>query len=303
MTSAEVVTVAIKTWNRHVRDSFMSMWRNRFMSLAAIGAVTVTLLLVGVFMAVILNVNKIASDFENDVEIKVLINTTMNESKALELAQKVKKLPNVAEVRYVSKEEELKKVVDDFGEDLSLFDQENPLHNVLYVKASEPQKTAAVASQIEALKGTADVLYGKGQIDQLFHAIDTARTIGVVFSIVLLLIAVFLISNTIKLTIAARQHEIEIMKLVGATNRYVRIPFILEGMWLGLLGVIVPIGVLSIGYVSVYHNLSPLVQNEVFSFVAPANLVVPLITVLVLMGMSIGMFGSAMSVRKYLTVK
>lgn len=303
MTSVEVATMAIKTWNRHVRDSLTSMWRNRWMSLAAIGAVTVTLLLVGVFIAVILNVNKIASDFENDVEIKVLISTTMNESKALELTQKVKKLPNVAEVRYVSKDDELKKVVADFGEDLSLFDQENPLHNVLYVKASEPQKTAAVAGQIDALKGTDDVLYGKGQIEQLFDVVDTTRTIGIVFSIVLVLIAVFLISNTIKLTIAARQHEIEIMKLVGATNNYVRIPFMLEGMWLGLLGALLPVVAMSIGYVSVYHNLSPLVQNEVFSFVAPANLLALLITVLVLMGIIIGVFGSAMSVRKYLTVK
>lgn len=295
--------MAIKTWIRHLRDSFISIWRNRWMSLASVGAVTVTLLLVGVFVALILNVNKIASDFEKDVEVKVLIDTTMKETKALALAQKVKKLPDVAEVRYSSKEDELQKVVDDFGEDLSLVDQENPLHNVLYVKATEPQKTADVARQIDALKGTSEVLYGKGKIDKFFQMVDTTRTIGLVFIVALVLMAVFLISNTIKLTIAARQHEIEIMKLVGATNNYVRVPFMLEGMWLGLFGAVLPIIVVAAGYMSLYERLSPIVQNEVFSFLEPTNFLLRLSVILLAMGVVIGIFGSAMSIRKYLAVK
>lgn len=295
--------MAIKTWIRHLRDSFISIWRNRWMSLASVGAVTVTLLLVGVFVALILNVNKIASDFEKDVEVKVLIDTTMKETKALALAQKVKKLPDVAEVRYSSKEDELQKVVDDFGEDLSLVDQENPLHNVLYVKATEPQKTADVARQIDALKGTSEVLYGKGKIDKFFQMVDTTRTIGLVFIVALGLMAVFLISNTIKLTIAARQHEIEIMKLVGATNNYVRVPFMLEGMWLGLFGAVLPIIAIAAGYMSLYERLSPIVQNEVFSFLEPTNFLLRLSIILLAMGVVIGIFGSAMSIRKYLAVK
>jgi len=295
--------MAIKTWIRHLRDSFISIWRNRWMSLASVGAVTVTLLLVGVFVALILNVNKIASDFEKDVEVKVLIDTTMKETKALALAQKVKKLPDVAEVRYSSKEDELQKVVDDFGEDLSLVDQENPLHNVLYVKATEPQKTADVARQIDALKGTSEVLYGKGKIDKFFQMVDTTRTIGLVFIVALVLMAVFLISNTIKLTIAARQHEIEIMKLVGATNNYVRVPFMLEGMWLGLFGAVLPIIAVAVGYMSLYERLSPIVQNEVFSFLEPTNFLLRLSVILLAMGVVIGIFGSAMSIRKYLAVK
>lgn len=295
--------MAIKTGIRHLRDSFTSIWRNRWMSLASVGAVTVTLLLVGVFVALILNVNKIASDFEKDVEVKVLIDTTMKETKALALAQKVKKLPDVAEVRYSSKEDELQKVVADFGEDLSLVDQENPLHNVLYVKATEPQKTADVARQIDALKGTSEVLYGKGKIDKFFQMVDTTRTIGLVFIVALGLMAVFLISNTIKLTIAARQHEIEIMKLVGATNNYVRVPFMLEGMWLGLFGAVLPIIAVAAGYMSLYERLSPIVQNEVFSFLEPTNFLFRLSVILLAMGVVIGIFGSAMSIRKYLAVK
>jgi len=295
--------MAIKTWNRHIRSSMQTIWRNRWMSLASIGAVTVTLLLVGVFVAIIMNLNKIASDFENDVEIKVLINTNVKEKAIFAIQRAIKKMPDAEEVRYSSKEDELKKVVDDFGEDLSLFDQENPLHNVLYVKASEPEKTAQLAKEIDGMQGTYDVVYGKGKIEKLFNFVDTARTVGAIFIVVLVLIAVFLIFNTIKLTIAARRNEIEIMKLVGATNSYVRIPFMLEGMWLGMLGAIIPIVAVAISYVKVYDRVAPLVKNEAFSFIAPDNLLLMLSLSMLVMGIVIGVFGSAMSVRKYLAVK
>lgn len=295
--------MAIKTWNRHVRSSMQTIWRNGWMSLASIGAVTVTLLLVGVFVAIMMNLNKIASDFENDVEIKVLIDTDVKEKDVFVIQRMIKKMPEVDEVRYASKEDELKKVVDDFGEDLSLFDQENPLHNVLYVKASEPEKTAALAKAIDGMAGTYDVVYGKGKIDKLFHFVDTARTVGVIFIVALVLIAIFLIFNTIKLTIAARRHEIEIMKLVGASNSYVRIPFMLEGMWLGILGAILPIIIVAMTYVKVYDWVTPLVKNEAFSFIAPSQLLMTLSISMLLMGIVIGVFGSAMSVRKYLALK
>jgi cell division transport system permease protein len=295
--------MAIKTWNRHVRSSMQTIWRNGWMSLASIGAVTVTLLLVGVFVAIMMNLNKIASDFENDVEIKVLIDTDVKEKDVFVIQRTIKKMPEVDEVRYASKEDELKKVVDDFGEDLSLFDQENPLHNVLYVKASEPEKTAELAKAIDGMAGTYDVVYGKGKIDKLFHFVDTARTVGVIFIVALVLIAIFLIFNTIKLTIAARRNEIEIMKLVGATNSYVRVPFMLEGMWLGILGAIMPIIVVAITYVKVFDWVAPLVKNEAFSFIAPSQLLMTLSISMLLMGIIIGVFGSAMSVRKYLALK
>lgn len=295
--------MAIKTWNRHIRASLQTIWRNGWMSFASIGAVTVTLLLVGVFVAMIMNLNKIASDFENDVEIKVLIDTTVKEKDVFEMQRMIGKMPDVEKVRYASKDDELKKVVDDFGEDLSLFDQENPLHNVLYVKASEPEKTAKLAKEISNVVGTYEVVYGKEKVEKLFHFVDTARTIGMIFIVVLVLIATFLIFNTIKLTIAARRTEIEIMKLVGATNRYVRVPFMLEGMWLGMLGSILPIMLVAISYVNVYNRIAPLVKNEAFHFIEPSHLLGTLSVSLLLMGMIIGVFGSSLSVRKYLAIK
>lgn len=145
-----VTTVmSFNTMKRHFKESFISMVRNRWMSFASISAVTVTLLLVGVFLTIMMNLNKMSTDIKNDVEIKVLIDLSANETSEAELQQQVEKMPGVESVKYSSKKQELDKLVKDFGNDVSLFKQENPLHNVLYVKADDPEQTEKVAKEIE----------------------------------------------------------------------------------------------------------------------------------------------------------
>ncbi|MEG1463150.1 MAG: permease-like cell division protein FtsX, partial [Anaerorhabdus sp.] len=190
-----------KTFSRHIKESFTTMGRNRWMSFASISAVTVTLVLVGVFLVIMMNLNKVASDIENDVEIKVLVDLGVNETQEIELQQKIENMDDVESVKYSSKKQELEKVQKDFGNDFELTKQENPLRNVLYIKATDPKKTESVAKAIKALDGTYDVKYGKGKIEKLFSVIDTSRNIGVVLIVALLLIATYLISNTIKITI------------------------------------------------------------------------------------------------------
>lgn len=297
------VTTAMKarTLNRHFRESIKSIGRNGWMTFASVSAVTVTLLLVGVFMVIMMNLNKVATDLENDVEIKVLIDLQADEKAESTLQQQIKDLSGVESIKYSSKEHELNGLVKDFGEDLSLFKQSNPLRNVLYVKAENPQQTAKVAKQIDALDNTYEVLYGKGKIEKLFNFLNISRNVGIVLIIALLLTAMFLISNTIKITITARRKEIEIMKLVGATNWFVRIPFVLEGMWLGLLGSIIPIVVISILYVQLYNTLAPKLQGEIFQLLdKPFIFEVDLL--ILVMGVVIGIWGSFMSVRKFLKI-
>lgn len=297
------VTTAMKarTLNRHFRESIKSIGRNGWMTFASVSAVTVTLLLVGVFMVIMMNLNKVATDLENDVEIKVLIDLQADEKAESTLQQQIKDLSGVESIKYSSKEHELNGLVKDFGEDLSLFKQSNPLRNVLYVKAENPQQTAKVAKQIDTLDNTYEVLYGKGKIEKLFNFLNISRNVGIVLIIALLLTAMFLISNTIKITITARRKEIEIMKLVGATNWFVRIPFVLEGMWLGLLGSIIPIVVISILYVQLYNTLAPKLQGEIFQLLdKPFIFEVDLL--ILVMGVVIGIWGSFMSVRKFLKI-
>lgn len=295
-----------RTIKRHFRESFKTLSRNGWMTFASISAVTVTLLLVGVFAIIMMNLNKVADDIENDVEIKVLIDIIEDPNQAKEAEDKlisdIEKLPEVKEVKYSSKENELNLLIEDFGDDLSLFEQSNPLRNVLYVKASDPQQTAKVAKKIDALDNTYEVVYGEGKVEKLFSFLNTSRNVGLILIVGLLFTAIFLISNTIRITIIARRDEIEIMKLVGATNSFVRIPFVLEGMWLGVLGSIIPIAVVSIVYYNVYNVLQPRLHGELVQLLDLSPLLYQVNALILVLGIFIGVWGSFMSVRKFLKI-
>ncbi len=298
-----VTTVmSFNTMKRHFKESFISMARNRWMSFASISAVTVTLLLVGVFLTIMMNLNKMSTDIKNDVEIKVLIDLSANETSEAELQQQVEKMPGVESVKYSSKKQELDKLVKDFGNDVSLFKQENPLHNVLYVKADDPEQTEKVAKEIEKNPAVDTVKYGKDKIEKLFNVLNISQKVGIVLIIALLLTATFLISNTIKITITARRREIEIMKLVGATNSFVRVPFILEGMWLGAIGSILPIIGVTTLYSIVHSSLAPKLESSVVQILDVMPFILEVDIILLVMGVLIGVVGSFMSVRKFLKV-
>lgn len=303
----EVTTVMKgRTIRRHFRESFKSLGRNSWMTFASISAVTVTLLLVGVFSVIMMNLNKVATDLENDVEIRVLIDIVADEEQAKlvedQLLDEIHSLPEVAEVDYSSKEDELGKLIKDFGDELSLFEQNNPLHNVLYVKAVDPQQTATVAAQIDKFENTYKVMYGEGKVEKLFNFLNISRNVGLILILGLLFTAMFLISNTIRITIIARKDEIEIMKLVGATNSFVRIPFVLEGMWLGILGSIIPMIIVTVTYLNVHSLLTPKLQGELLQLLAVGPLMFKVNALLLLIGMFIGIWGSFMSVRKFLKI-
>ena len=295
-----------RTLARHIRESFKSLGRNNSMTLASISAVTVTLLLVGVFTVIMLNLNKVATDLENDVEIRVMIDILPEEAEAKlaeqQLIDEIHSLPDVAEVTYSSKEAELNNLIKDFGDELSLFEQNNPLYNVLYVKAVDPLKTAEVAKQIDSFDNTKKVVYGEGKVEKLFKYLSIARNIGLVLILGLLFTAMFLISNTIRITIIARKDEIEIMKLVGATNSFVRIPFVLEGMWLGIIGSIIPIVTISIAYYKIYELVAPKLKGELFQILTVTPLLYQVNLLILAIGVFIGIWGSFMSVRKFLKV-
>ncbi|MEK4629826.1 MAG: permease-like cell division protein FtsX [Solibacillus sp.] len=295
-----------RTIARHFRESFKSLGRNSWMTLASISAVTVTLLLVGVFSVIMLNLNKVANDLENDVEIRVMIDIIADEAESKKAEEKlikdIKGLSDVEEVTYSSKEEELNKLIKDFGDELSLFEQNNPLYNVLYVKAVDPLKTAEVAKKIDSLDNTNEVVYGEDKIEKLFNFLEIGRNVGLVLILGLLFTAMFLISNTIRITIIARKDEIEIMKLVGATNSFVRIPFVLEGMWLGLIGSIIPIVAVTTAYYKIYDLLAPKLKGELFQLLQVAPLMYQVNGLIMLIGIFIGVWGSFMSVRKFLKV-
>ncbi len=302
----EVITVMkLRTIGRHVRESFKSIWRNGWMTFASVGAVTVTLLLVGVFYVILMNLNEVANSIEEDVTIKVLIDTTATPDQQKALETELKSMPEIKSVVFSSKDNELNQLVDSFGQQgeiLKLYEQENPLNDAFLVKAAEPETTKQVAKKIEKLESVHLVNYGQNDVDKLFKIISISRNVGLVIIIGLLLTAVFLISNTIKITIVARRREIEIMRLVGATNGFIRWPFFLEGLWLGIFGSIIPITIIAILYKNIYGYLAPKLEGNFIQILEFTPFVYQVSLLLLLMGCIIGVWGSMMSVRKFLKV-
>ncbi|PEY38932.1 cell division protein FtsX [Bacillus cereus] len=294
-----------KTLSRHLREGVKNLSRNGWMTFASVSAVTVTLLLVGVFLTAIMNMNHFATKVEQDVEIRVHIDPAAKEADQKKLEEDLSEISKVDSVKYSSKEEELKRLIKslgDSGKTFELFEQDNPLKNVFIVKAKEPTDTATIAKKIEKMQFVSTVQYGKGQVEKLFDTVNTGRNIGILLIAGLLFTAMFLISNTIKITIYARSTEIEIMKLVGATNWFIRWPFLLEGLFLGVLGSILPIVVILSTYNSLQGMFNQKLGGTIFELLPYSPFVFQLSGLLVLIGALIGMWGSVMSIRRFLKV-
>lgn len=295
----------IRTVGRHARESLKSIKRNGWMTFASVSAVTVTLILVGVFFVIMMNLNRVAETIEEDVEIRVHIDVAANKENQQSLKSEIEKIPQVKSVVFSPKKDELDNLVKSLGEDgkaFKLFEQDNPLNDVFIVKTKNPADTMKVAKQIQKANYVAKVKYGAGKVEKLFKFINASRNVGVVLIIGLFFTAIFLISNTIKITIIARRREIKIMRLVGATNNFIRWPFFLEGLWLGIMGSILPIVLISIAYYRAYDYLGPKLEGT-FIKVLPVNPFVYQVSgILILMGALIGVWGSVMSVRKFLKV-
>ncbi|MDK2928030.1 MAG: cell division transport system permease protein [Bacillota bacterium] len=291
------------TWEFYLRETGRSLVRNRLMSLASISTVALSLLILGVFLLGVANLNHIASTLENQVEVTAYLDDKVSGAAQAELIDQVKGLPGVREARFVSKEEALQRLKEQFGERrdlLAAVEKNNPLRNAVEVRTLTPGDVKPVVEELKKLPGVAKVSFKEEIIERLFALTRAIRYAGL--GIVLLLVAgtVFLISNTIRLTVFARRREISIMKLVGATDWFIRWPFLLEGLCLGFIGSL-PAVLLVVRFyawlaANVYTTL-PFVP-----LLAPGDLLGRLSLLLVGLGLLVGGLGSAISVRRFLRV-
>jgi cell division transport system permease protein len=294
-----------RTFRRHVRESLKNLGRNGWMMFASVSAVTITLILVGVFFVIMMNLNKVATTIEEDVEIRVHIDVAATEENQQALHDQIKKLSEVKSITFSPKEKELDNLITSFGDDgeaFKLFEQDNPLNDVFIIKTKDPTDTMKVAKKIEKMQYAAKVKYGQGSVEKIFEVTNISRNIGIALIIGLLFTAMFLISNTIKITIFARRREIDIMKLVGATNGFIRWPFLLEGLWLGLLGSILPVVIVGMTYFYAHSYLSEKLKGNFIQLIDFSPFIYQVSGLLIIMGALIGIWGSFISVRKFLKV-
>ncbi|MNJ33945.1 Cell division protein FtsX [compost metagenome] len=306
------MVMIFNTLLRHLREGSKNVFRNGWMSVASITSIIVSLFVLGVFILLVLNVNSFADDADSMVQIKTYLNSNVEDSMREKLHNDIAAMEEVSKVTFISKAEGLKDFREQLGEEgkdlLEGYDETtNPIPDTLQVEVVEPTTVPFVASKIEQLNNKYPdepiykVRYGQGTTEKLFKITRAVRNIGFAFVAGLGLMAMFLISNTIRVTILARRREIGIMKLVGATNMFIRWPFFVEGALIGMIGSAVTVGILFIGY----DQLALSVKEDItmaFHLVPLQEIGLQLAVLLVGLGLLIGIWGSTVSIRRFLKV-
>ena len=307
---------AIRIFGRNIRDAFKSDFRNFSLSFASISCITITLLVVAIAVILSYNVNNFTKLVEQDVTIVTFMDKDTTKEKAEEYVEKVRHLDGVETVEYQSKvqiaEEMMESsdvynnIMNEWKVDGKWVEKEIPLQPTLLVKATSLKKIDGVAKEIQNLdpdKTTIKLVkYGEDMVKQLISLFDIVRKISVGVVVALIVVTAFLISNTIKITIFSRKKEIEIMRLVGASNINIKIPFIFEGLFLGVLGSIIPIIATTYGYVAIFKNFNGQLFSPFIRLITPEPFIYLVSGILLLIGMLVGMFGSYLAVRKHLKI-
>ena len=226
--------------------------------------------------------------------------------KDIETIENIKKLDNIESISFESKKEianqmmESSEVYKNIMSDWT--DEESPLQDTYLVKVKDVEKIGDTAKNIGKIKGVDVVKYGEGMVEQLVSIFEIVKKISWGVVVALIIVTAFLIGNTIKITIFSRKREIEIMRLVGASNLNIKIPFIFEGLILGMLGSIIPILVTIYGYTTLYNKLGGKIFSSIIRLINPTPFTYLISGVLLAIGMVVGMLGSVRAVRKHLKV-
>ena len=297
---------AIRIFLRNIRDSFKSVFRNFSLSLASISCITITLIVVAIAIVLSQNVNNFASLVEGDVTIVAFLNREVTESQVSSIDSKIKSLPYIDSVVFKSKMELSKEMMDSsdvFKSVMEGWDESStPIQATFQVKVTDINEIKYVADQISSIDGVDIVKYGEGMVEQLVSLFDMVRKISIGMVIALIIVTAFLITNTIKITIFSRKREIQIMRLVGASNLNIKIPFIFEGLFLGMMGAIIPILITIFGYTKLYQHFDGQLFSPFIKLIIPEPFVYLTSFVLLLIGIAVGMFGSYAAVRKHLKI-
>ena len=291
---------------RGIRDAVKSVIRNFSLSLASISCITITLIIVAVAVIASLNVENFTEKIEKDMTIVVFLDTEVDEDGIKEVEKEIKRISNVDKYTFQSKAEVKKQMQAEsevFNTVLENWsDEESPLKDTYQVKVKDVTNLKNTALKIEKIDHVSVVRYGSGMVDKMIKAFNSVEKITYGIVIALIIVTVFLIINTIKLTISARKREIAIMRLVGASNVTIKMPFIIEGMILGLFGSIVPVLITTYGYLAFYKHFDGYLYSRIIQLISPEPFIYQVSLIIVGIGILVGMIGSASAVRKYLKV-
>lgn len=293
----------LQTMEYFFREVAVSVVRNRRMSIASVGTVTVSLFVLGVFLVLVMNLTKMASSLESQVQISAYLADELTNSEQKETEKKINSINGVSKVEFVSKEAAMKILGERLGEQKKILDalgDSNPLPNSFSVTVNSADNVKKAAAAIQKISGVAEVKYGQDVAANLFDLTHLVRVFGLILMLLLTCATIFIIANTIRLTVFARRKEIAIMKYVGATDWFIRWPFILEGICFGLVGGGISALILRNFYAAMANKITavltffPMVEQYPFMNYVTLGLI--------LAGVAVGILGSTVSLKKFLEV-
>ncbi|MCM1988455.1 permease-like cell division protein FtsX [Oceanirhabdus seepicola] len=296
----------INTLRYFTTDASKSLSRNKTLTFASIATVTTTLLIFGLFLMVALNVRMFMDQIGSTLEVRVALEDNITIEQKNKLKATIKNSDGFKEMKEISKAEGRDAFIESHGEDAEearkLFEdflEVNPLPVVLVVKAEDGSYIDGIVQNIKGYEGIYDVTTAKDVIEKITKIISVMKVSAIVIFVLLFIVSIFLIMNTIKLTVYSRKKEINIMKYVGATDWFIRCPFIIEGIIIGLVGSVISLVILYGFYILIYDML----KNILFvSFATPNVILKSMVWQFILGGIFIGAFGSILSIRRFLKV-
>lgn len=295
-----------RMFSRSIRDAFKSVVRNFSLSIASITCISITLVIVAASIMASRNVNNFTTLIEKDVTVVVFLNRNTTKENLTVFEKELKSVGNIAEYKFKSKEEsknEMMKESEFFKSAMGEWSEDdNPLKDSYLIKVKDISKIKETVNKIKDIENVENVDYGEGMIEKLVTAFSLIKKISVVIVGILVFVTVFLIVNTIKLTIFSRKREISIMRLVGASNFSIKNPFVVEGMILGALGSILPIIFVIYGYLALYNHFEGQLFSPLIKLINPTPFIYQTSLMVLLLGVVVGMIGSSSAVRKYLKI-
>ena len=291
---------------RNFRNGFKNVFRNFSLSFASITCITITLLVVAVALVGSLNVENFTKLISDDFTIVAFVENDADKEDEEKIEKALNKLGNVESITFVSKVDTKKEMMDSsetFKSIMSAWeDDENPLSDAYQIKVKDIEKIEKTAEKVKKIDKIEIVKYGEGMVDSMVSIFNLIKKILIIIVVALVVVTAFLIVNTIKITIFSRQEDIEIQRLVGASNFSIKQPFVIEGFILGLLGSIIPIIVTIYGYNYLYNYTGGVIFSQFIKLIKPFPFVFYASIVLLVIGVVVGMIGSRRAVSKYLKI-
>ena len=300
------MTMKIKTFRYMFKQGLIGIWRNRGMSLASVTTVAASLMILGVIITLVLNINGVAFMLQNQFDtIQVYLEDDIPVEQITSIGVEIGKIEGIANIEFVSKEQALQTFKNGWGEQGYLLEslESNPLPNSYVIHLEKIETADMVVNELSKVSGIDEVKYYKDIIDNLLRIAQYIRRFGLALISILIVIAMFIISNTIKLTLNARRQEVNIMKYVGATNWFIRWPFIIEGIILGFIGALLSTIIINFTYKSAFELITTRVYVILSSYmILPTDMLPRVIVMFTVIGCGVGALGSIISLRKHLKV-